>query len=90
MGSYPVIGQGVFVSLIGCDRGTGNGERLSLGDVAKEVEVEVGGKIVSEEEVARKKEEVRAAKAAVSPQSQQYSSSGSSNGGEDQPLRAKF
>ncbi|KAG7095806.1 hypothetical protein E1B28_006506 [Marasmius oreades] len=69
VGSYPVLNQGVFVSLIGRDipsfvgSSTTNGKKLKKGppriwlaEVAKEVEREVGGRVVSEEEVAEKKE----------------------------------
>ena len=43
VGSYPVLSKGVFVSLIGrCD---------SIGDVAKEVELELDGRILSEQEI---------------------------------------
>jgi hypothetical protein len=89
IGSYPILGQGVFVSLIGRDLPTpANGKenkqiitepspltpltntllfldncddvkaqtRLWLAEVAQEVEIEVGGKVVSEEEVALKRE----------------------------------
>jgi molybdopterin-biosynthesis enzyme MoeA-like protein len=79
VGSYPVLGQGVFVSLIGRDRplktstagrattdADDAGEdgpnadkkdppRIWLAEVAREVEQEVGGKVVSEEEVAKRK-----------------------------------
>ncbi|KAF8893021.1 Molybdopterin binding protein [Infundibulicybe gibba] len=70
VGSYPVLGEGVFVSLIGRDlagsanvngvtrdrdnSGTG-GNRLWLAEVAREVEEAIGGRVVSDEEVARKK-----------------------------------
>ncbi|KAG5639762.1 hypothetical protein H0H81_000042 [Sphagnurus paluster] len=58
VGSYPVLGKGVFVSLIGRDlAGDGeNGHQLWLADVAREVEREVGGQVASEEEIAHKKE----------------------------------
>lgn len=60
IGSYPVLSKGVFVSLIGRDlvtrddvnKGT---EKIWLADVARQVEKGVGGKIVSEEEVAAQK-----------------------------------
>jgi len=83
VGSYPVLGQGVFVSLIGRDQplttastmpsaqflGTGVGDpyedtaneskkgrpRILLAEVAHEVEQEIGGQVVSEEEVAKRK-----------------------------------
>ncbi|KAJ6593778.1 MoaB/Mog domain-containing protein [Mycena capillaripes] len=80
VGSYPVLGQGVFVSLIGRDRplttttstqnpkfrqngveepDEDNGKkglpRIWLAEVAREVEREVGGQVVSEEEVAKRK-----------------------------------
>ncbi|KAJ7481706.1 MoaB/Mog domain-containing protein [Mycena latifolia] len=86
VGSYPVLGQGVFVSLIGRDRplttvaptpsgkdpnlhvndvnevnghggsaGTKGPPRIWLAEVAREVEQEVGGQVVSDEEVARRK-----------------------------------
>ncbi len=50
VGSYPVLAQGVYVSLIGRDRD-------KVQEVAKEVETEVGGKIVTEEEVKRRKDD---------------------------------
>lgn len=86
VGSYPVLGQGVFVSLIGRDRSltsatttsSGHGPefrengvgaldeergnagqatppRIQLAEVAREVELEVDGHVVSEEEVAVRK-----------------------------------
>ncbi|KAJ7045393.1 MoaB/Mog domain-containing protein [Mycena alexandri] len=77
VGSYPVLGQGVFVSLIGReraltttttmgaaqnpevgvedDRMSEGPPRIWLAEVAREVEQEVGGEIVSEEEVAKRK-----------------------------------
>lgn len=55
VGSYPVLHKGVFVSLIGRDLDTGQKGRLWLADVAREVECEVGGRILSEEEVAAQK-----------------------------------
>ncbi|XP_006455316.1 hypothetical protein AGABI2DRAFT_153347 [Agaricus bisporus var. bisporus H97] len=72
IGSYPILGQGVFVSLIGRDLPTVSSidncntittsmekaaqkTRLWLAEVAQEVEMEVGGKVVSEEEVALKR-----------------------------------
>ncbi|KAJ7346496.1 MoaB/Mog domain-containing protein [Mycena albidolilacea] len=78
IGSYPVLGQGVFVSLIGRDRpltttstpptqfqetragdrdeaNTKDGPRILLADVVREVEREIGGQVVSEEEVAQRK-----------------------------------
>jgi hypothetical protein len=66
VGSYPLLGRGVTVSLIGRDLGNSNAgdgnqgrDRLWLADVAREVEVEIGGMVVSDEEVAQKKEEAR-------------------------------
>ncbi|KAL0066868.1 hypothetical protein AAF712_006063 [Marasmius tenuissimus] len=69
VGSYPVLNQGVFVCLIGRDLPSfkdSNGKKLKKGppriwlaEVAKEVEQEIGGRIVSEEEVAEKKEAAR-------------------------------
>lgn len=64
VGSYPVLNQGVFVSLIGRDIPTyvdsetrkKGPPRVWLAEVAKEVEKEVGGRVVSDEEVAEKKE----------------------------------
>lgn len=54
------------MSLIGRDLGNPDvgdkdqgRNRLWLADVAREVEVEIGGKVVSDEEVAQKKEEAR-------------------------------
>ncbi|KIM40241.1 hypothetical protein M413DRAFT_446414 [Hebeloma cylindrosporum] len=57
VGSYPVLYKGVFVSLIGRDiKPIGEGEgKVWLADVAKEVEQEIEGKVVSEEEVAAQK-----------------------------------
>ncbi|KAF5384101.1 hypothetical protein D9615_003341 [Tricholomella constricta] len=62
VGSYPVLQEGVFVSLIGrdlCNEGE-EGHRLWLADVAREVEREVGGRVVSDEEIAEKKAEGKA------------------------------
>jgi len=56
VGSYPVLSKGVFVSLIGRDLNNGN-KKIWLADVAREVEKEVGGRVVSEEEVAAQKKE---------------------------------
>ncbi|KAF9467681.1 MoaB/Mog domain-containing protein [Collybia nuda] len=65
IGSYPVMGKGVFVSLIGkkarareSEAGDASGEDYLMG-VARDVERQTGGKIVSDEEVAQKKEEAR-------------------------------
>ena len=57
VGSYPVLSKGVFVSLIGRDINDSNSgtERIWLADVAREVEREVGGRVVSEEEIAAQK-----------------------------------
>lgn len=61
VGSYPVLYKGVFVSLIGRDvqpKAVGNdkaGEKVWLAEVAKEVELAIGGKIASEEEIAAQK-----------------------------------
>jgi hypothetical protein len=62
VGSYPVLYKGVFVSLIGRDlKPIGEG-KVWLAEVAKEVEQEIEGRVVSEEEVAaQKKESERAA-----------------------------
>ncbi|KAG6848601.1 hypothetical protein H0H93_015585 [Arthromyces matolae] len=59
VGSYPVISKGVFVSLIGRDPcgENANGTPLFLADVAREVEKETGGHVVSDEEIAEKKRE---------------------------------
>ncbi|KAJ7115778.1 MoaB/Mog domain-containing protein [Mycena epipterygia] len=90
VGSYPVLGQGVFVSLIGRDRPpttttktssgqdpkfsvgelSGNGRqngppRIWLAEVALEVEREVGGQVVSEEEVAKMKDRCKGLAAPV-------------------------
>ncbi|GLB39816.1 putative probable molybdopterin binding domain containing protein [Lyophyllum shimeji] len=59
VGSYPVLGKGVFVSLIGRDLCGKDGNVLWLAEAAREVEREVGGRVVSDEEVAQKKEEGR-------------------------------
>jgi len=45
-----VLTKGVFVSLIGRDLNNGT-KKIWLADVAREVEKEVGGRVVSEEEV---------------------------------------
>ena len=59
VGSYPVLSKGVFVSLIGRDLNNNNNnngtKKIWLADVAREVEKEVGGRVVSEEEVAAQK-----------------------------------
>lgn len=54
------------VSLIGRDLGNPDvgdrnqgRNRLWLADVAREVEVEIGGRVVSDEEIAQKKQEAR-------------------------------
>ena len=59
VGSYPVLYKGVFVSLIGRDLKpmAGGKNKVWLAEVAKEVEQEVGGRVVSEEEVAAQKRE---------------------------------
>ncbi|CAK5263747.1 unnamed protein product [Mycena citricolor] len=49
VGSYPVLGQGVFVSLIGRDA-------ARLAAVARELEEGVDGHVVSEDEIASRKE----------------------------------
>ncbi|KAF9078406.1 MoaB/Mog domain-containing protein [Rhodocollybia butyracea] len=59
VGSYPVLGKGVFVSLIGRDRDMpieANPGRVWLAQIASEVEKEVGGRVVSDEEVRELKE----------------------------------
>lgn len=48
MGSYPVLQQGVYVSLIGSDE-------TRIRALAEEVERETMGRVVSEEEVCKKK-----------------------------------
>ncbi|PPQ93727.1 hypothetical protein CVT25_013067 [Psilocybe cyanescens] len=61
VGSYPVLYKGVYVSLIGRDfqpKDAGNDNiegKVCLIEVAREVELEIGGKIASEEEVAAQK-----------------------------------
>ncbi|KAF7300281.1 MoCF-biosynth domain-containing protein [Mycena kentingensis (nom. inval.)] len=55
VGSYPVLGQGVFVSLIGKDRPMSTAAGLRLADIATQVGDEIGGHVVSEEEVAQRK-----------------------------------
>jgi len=66
VGSYPVIGKGVCVSLIGRAKGPsgsridGQGNSEWLANLAREVEAEIDGHVVTEEEVARKKGEVPA------------------------------
>ena len=62
VGSYPVLSKGVFVSLIGRDLNNcrNNGTKgIWLADVAREVERELGGRVVSEEEVAAQKKASR-------------------------------
>lgn len=54
VGSYPVLSKGAFVSLIGRDLNNGT-KKIWLADVAREVEKEMGGRVVSEEEVAAQK-----------------------------------
>ncbi|KAJ3839105.1 MoaB/Mog domain-containing protein [Lentinula raphanica] len=73
VGSYPVLGKGVFVSLIGRDRNMGElpqvepeearlpearepPARVWLAQIAPEVEKEIDGRIVSDEEVKLLKE----------------------------------
>jgi len=76
VGSYPILGKGVFVSLVGRDQppttssvqdGSRDPPRIWLAQVAREVEEEVGGKIVSEEEVAKKKKEANGKDSTVLP-----------------------
>ncbi|KAF9565561.1 Molybdopterin binding protein [Agrocybe pediades] len=61
VGSYPILYKGVFVSLIGRDLssktlpGEKDKGKVWLAEVAQEVEREIGGRIVSEEEVAAQK-----------------------------------
>ncbi|KAJ7058198.1 MoaB/Mog domain-containing protein [Mycena amicta] len=61
VGSYPVLGQGVFVSLIGRDRpmttaASGNGAGgVKLVDIANEVGEEIEGYVVSDEEISQRK-----------------------------------
>jgi hypothetical protein len=57
VGSYPVLSKGAFVSLIGRDLNNNGTEKIWLADVAREVEKEVGGRVVSEEEIAAQKKE---------------------------------
>ncbi|KAJ7594269.1 MoaB/Mog domain-containing protein [Mycena floridula] len=63
VGSYPVVGQaGVFVSLVGRDQHLHQDPQLPrtwLAQAAYEVEKELEGRIVTEEEVAKKKEEAK-------------------------------
>ncbi|KAJ3761426.1 Molybdopterin binding protein, partial [Lentinula raphanica] len=58
VGSYPVLGKGVFVSLIGRDRNMAREPpaRVWLAQIASEVEKEIDGRIVSDEEVKLLKE----------------------------------
>ncbi|KAJ3979132.1 MoaB/Mog domain-containing protein [Lentinula detonsa] len=66
VGSYPVLGKGVFVSLIGRDRNMESEAqsteakeplaRVWLAQIASEVEKEIDGRIVSDEEVKVLKE----------------------------------
>lgn len=51
MGSYPILYKGVFVSLIGRDAPQGQEGAIDLAEIAKEVEREVGGRILSDREV---------------------------------------
>ncbi|KAF7297124.1 MoCF-biosynth domain-containing protein [Mycena indigotica] len=60
VGSYPVLGQGVFVSLIGRERpitttAVSNADHGSLEDIAKEVGIAIEGYVVTEEEVLKRK-----------------------------------
>lgn len=59
VGSYPVPGKGVFVSLIGGDPcgQKEDGKPLFLAEIASEVEQEINGRVVSDEEIAEKKGE---------------------------------
>jgi len=63
VGSYPVLHKGVFVSLIGRDLKpiAGGENKIWLAEVAREVEQEVGGRVVSEEEVAAQKRDSESA-----------------------------
>ncbi|KAJ7223173.1 MoaB/Mog domain-containing protein [Mycena pura] len=68
VGSYPALGQGVFVSLIGLDRclttaaaslgsdGHESGGAPRLADIAREVGQEIGGHVLSDAEVAKRKD----------------------------------
>lgn len=58
MGSYPILYKGVFVSLIGRDAPKGQQGAVDLAEIAKEVEREIGGRILSEKEVAEHKKAV--------------------------------
>ena len=49
-----MLSKGAFVSLIGRDLNNGT-KKIWLADVAREVEKEVRGRVVSEEEVAAQK-----------------------------------
>jgi hypothetical protein len=53
VGSYPILYKGVFVSLIGRD--SPQESAVQLDKIAKEVEREIGGRILSDEEVAEHK-----------------------------------
>jgi hypothetical protein len=53
IGSYPVLNQGVYVSLIGS-----NQDRVR--EIGKEVEKEIQGNIVSDAEVVKKKDALEA------------------------------
>ncbi|KAG6889944.1 hypothetical protein C0995_013471 [Termitomyces sp. Mi166 len=59
VGSYPILGKGVFVSLIGGDPcgQKEDGKPLFLAEIASEVEQEIDGRVVSDEEIAEKKSE---------------------------------
>jgi ornithine cyclodeaminase/alanine dehydrogenase-like protein (mu-crystallin family) len=53
IGSYPVLNQGVYVSLIGS-----NQDRVR--EIGKEVEKEIQGNVVSDAEVVKKKDALEA------------------------------
>lgn len=53
VGSYPILYKGVFVSLIGRD--SPQESAVQLDEIAKEVEREIAGRILSDEEVAEHK-----------------------------------
>jgi hypothetical protein len=84
------MGKGVFVSLIGRDpiqTTSQDGKRnlMWLADIAREVEQEVKGKVVSEEEVHSVKQE-----ALVQQQVEAFKSPVTSPGGSPKTVFAKF
>lgn len=92
VGSYPILYKGVFVSLIG--RGSPQEGAIQLNEIAKEVEGEIGGRILTDEEVvehkrlaeSKFKEEQAAAKAKESSETREALKVG----GGDGVVKAKY